>query len=70
MQIKAQGILDACHWIKQEFGIQALEQVLDGYGPGVRMRSLGFRCIRAMASASDVLRIAANCGSLQWQFRK
>ncbi|GEM_PF-2908162 len=38
MQIKAQGILNACSWIKQEFGIQALERVLDGCSPSVRVR--------------------------------
>jgi hypothetical protein len=38
VQVKAQGIINACNWVKQEFGIQALERILDECSPSVRIR--------------------------------
>jgi hypothetical protein len=38
VQIKAQGIINACNWVKEEFGIQTLERILDECSPSVRIR--------------------------------
>lgn len=38
MQIKAQAILNACKWVKKEFGQTALDQILEGCTANVRER--------------------------------